>query len=42
MKYTSPITGKEVSKKEYFQIMFGKEFIKSNNKGTLKEYNYEK
>lgn len=42
MKYTSPITGKEVSKKEYFNIMFGEEFIQSNNKGTLKEYNYEK
>lgn len=42
MKYTSPITGKEVSKKEYFEIMFGKKFMQSNNKGTLKEYNYEK
>ena len=42
MKYVSPITGREVSKKQYFEIMFGKDFIQSNNKGTLIEYNYEK
>ena len=42
MKYTSPITGKEVSKKQYLEIMFGKDFMQSNNKGTLIEYNYKK
>ena len=38
MKYISPITNKEVNKAEYFQIMFGKEFIESKDKGNLKEY----
>ena len=38
MKYISPITNKEVNKAEYFEIMFGKEFMKSKDKGTLKEY----
>jgi len=38
MKYISPITDKEVNKAEYFQIMFGKDFIESKDKGTLKEY----
>ena len=42
MKYKSPITGKEVSKKQYFEILFGVEFMQRNNKGTLIEYNYEK
>ena len=38
MKYISPITNKEVNKAEYFEIMFGKEFMKNKDKGTLKEY----
>ena len=38
MKYISPITNKEMNKAEYFEIMFGKEFMKSKDKGTLKEY----
>ena len=38
MKYISPITNKKVNKAEYFEIMFGKEFMKSEDKGTLKEY----
>ena len=38
MKYISPITNEEVNKAEYFEIMFGKDFIKSKDKGTLKEY----
>ena len=33
MKYTHPITKKEISKKEMFELMFGKQFMKSTNKG---------
>ena len=38
MKYFHPITKKEITKKELFEIMFGKEFMESNDKGTIKEY----
>lgn len=27
-----------IPKKEYFEIMFGKEYMESNDKGTLKQY----
>ena len=36
--YTHPRTGVTVSKAEYFNIMFGKEFMSSNDKGTIEEY----
>tara|TARA_R100000541_G_scaffold1466_1_gene6224 strand:+ start:4444 stop:4578 length:135 start_codon:yes stop_codon:yes gene_type:complete len=33
--------GKLLTRDEYFNIMFGNEFINSNDKGTLKEYKDE-
>tara|TARA_B100001287_G_C22517064_1_gene450970 strand:+ start:400 stop:522 length:123 start_codon:yes stop_codon:yes gene_type:complete len=30
--------GKLLTRNEYFEIMFGEEFMNSNDKGTLKEY----
>ena len=38
MKYLHPITKEEITKKELFEIMFGKRFMKSKNKGEIKEY----
>ena len=38
MKYLHPITKQEITKKELFEIMFGKEFMESNNKGQIREY----
>lgn len=37
LKYTS-VERLEELEKEYYIFMFGSEFIKSNDKGTLKEY----
>ena len=36
--YKNPVTGENVTKAEYFAIMFGDEFMSSNDKGTIKEY----
>lgn len=36
--YKHPETGALVSKEEYFAIMFGEEFMASNDKGSLKQY----
>jgi|TARA_R100001443_G_scaffold88609_1_gene95062 hypothetical protein len=38
MKYIHPITKKEISKKEMFEFMFGKRFMKSKNKGEKVTY----
>ena len=38
-KYFHPITKIEITKKELFEIMFGKKFMKSSNKGEIREYN---
>jgi len=38
MKYIHPITKKEITKKELFEIMFGKQFMKSKNKGKKVTY----
>tara|TARA_R110001592_G_scaffold24172_2_gene93739 strand:- start:826 stop:957 length:132 start_codon:yes stop_codon:yes gene_type:complete len=37
-KKTYQFKGNTYTKKQYFNIMFGKEFIQSKDKGTLKEY----
>ena len=37
-KYYHPVTKVEMSRKDYMELMFGKEFMKSTDKGTLKEY----
>lgn len=38
--YRHPIKkNKWISKEEYFKILFGDEFMSSDDKGTLKEYN---
>tara|TARA_R100001530_G_scaffold60360_3_gene43625 strand:+ start:1268 stop:1558 length:291 start_codon:yes stop_codon:yes gene_type:complete len=36
--YRHPITKQAMTKKDYFELMFGKEFMDSNDKGSLKEY----
>ena len=36
--YIHPVNGKTITKNEYFNFMFGKEFMKSNDKGRIKEY----
>ena len=36
--YTHPITNEVMTKKDYFNLMFGQEFMGSNDKGTLKQY----
>jgi hypothetical protein len=36
--YTCPITGADISKEHYFNIMFGKDYMNSNDKGRIKEY----
>jgi len=37
--YLHPITkDRMITKKEYFEILFGKEFIKHPFKGTIQEY----
>ena len=36
--YTHPENGMTMTKNEYFAFMFGEEFMKSNDKGSLKEY----
>ena len=38
MKYLHPITKEEITRKELFELMFGKRFMKSNDKGAIKEY----
>ena len=38
-QYLHPFTQEVISKEEFFNIMFGEEFMESNDKGTLKEYN---
>ena len=37
-KYYHPVTKVEMSLNDYMKLMFGEEFIKSKDKGTLKEY----
>ena len=37
-KYYHPVTKVEMSLKDYMELMFGKEFMNSKDKGTLKEY----
>tara|TARA_R100000315_G_scaffold61685_2_gene40780 strand:+ start:122 stop:253 length:132 start_codon:yes stop_codon:yes gene_type:complete len=37
-KYYHPVTKVEMSREEYMKLMFGKEFMSSTDKGTLKEY----
>jgi hypothetical protein len=37
-KYYHPVTKVEMSLKDYMELMFGKEFMDSKDKGTLKEY----
>ncbi len=39
MQYLHPITKEKITKKELFEIMFGKKFMKSSNKGEIREYN---
>tara|TARA_R100001460_G_scaffold93467_1_gene135384 strand:+ start:149 stop:289 length:141 start_codon:yes stop_codon:yes gene_type:complete len=36
--YLHPITKEELSEREYMNVMFGEEFMKSHDKGVLKEY----
>jgi len=36
--YLHPITNEVMTRKDYFDFMFGEEFMKSDDKGTLKEY----
>jgi len=38
IKYKHPFTNKPMTKKDYFILMFGAEFMASNDKGRLKEY----
>ena len=38
-QYNHPITNEVISKKEFYNIMFGKEFMLSNDKGAKKIYN---
>ena len=35
MQYLHPITKKEITKKELFEVMFGKEFMESNDRTNL-------
>ena len=37
-KYYHPVTKVEMSLKDYMELMFGKEFMNSKDKGKLKEY----
>lgn len=36
--YMHPVTKKMISEEAYMNFMFGEEFMKSNDKGSLKEY----
>jgi hypothetical protein len=36
--YKLPDSDRWVDKKEYFDFMFGEEYMQSTDKGTLKEY----
>ena len=36
--YLHPITNEVMTKEEFFNFMFGEEFMESEDKGTLKEY----
>ena len=36
--YRNPENGKTMTRKEYFDFMFGEEFMKSEDKGRLKQY----
>ena len=38
IKYKHPLTNKQMTKKDYFILMFGAEFMASNDKGRLREY----
>ena len=40
--YKHPETGKLMSQIDFYNIMFGKEFMNSPVKGTIQEYNYMK
>ena len=37
-QYVHPFTQQVISKEEFFKVMFGEEFMESNDKGALKEY----
>ena len=38
MKYKHPFTNEPMTEKDYFILMFGAEFMASNDKGRLREY----
>ena len=37
-QYNHPITKEVISKEEFYKIMFGSEFMSSNDKGAKKTY----
>jgi len=37
-QYLHPFTQEVISRDEFFKIMFGEEFMESNDKDTIKEY----
>jgi len=40
--YKNPQTGELMSQRDFYNLMFGDEFMNSPVKGTIKEYNYMK
>ena len=38
MEYKNPVTQELMTKENYMNFMFGEEFMKSDDKGTLKKY----
>lgn len=37
-QYLHPFTQEVITKEEFFNIMFGEEFMQSNDKGAKKQY----